>query len=83
MLVVAGMEVDDGVLVKFVGDEALLVLGGVSNDCWTIVGSGSESWIKVVGCGGELLLVVAMGLMEMVEWMSAFPIKFKSDVWVG
>ena len=37
----------------------------------------------MVGCVGELLLVVAMGLMEMVEWMSAFPIKFKSDVWVG
>ena len=39
LLVVVGMEVDDGVLVKFVGDEALFVLGGVSNDCWTIVGS--------------------------------------------
>ena len=37
LLVVVGMEVDDGVLVKFVGDGALFVLGGVSNDCWTIV----------------------------------------------
>ena len=39
LLVVVGMEVDDGVLVIFVGDEAIIVLGGVSNNCWTIVGS--------------------------------------------
>ena len=77
------MEVDGGVLVNFVSDEALLGFGGVSNDGWIIVGFWSEIRIKLVGCGGELLLVVAMGLMEMVEWMSAFPIKFKSDVWVG
>ena len=37
----------------------------------------------MVGCGGELLLEVAMGLMEMVEWLSTFPSKSKSDVWVG
>ena len=37
----------------------------------------------VVGCVGELLLVVAMGLMELVEWMATFPNKFGSDAWVG
>ena len=60
----------------------LLGLEGVSNDCWIIVGSWSEIRIELVGCGGGLLLVVAMGLMEMVGWMSTFPIKFKSDGWV-
>ena len=60
MLGVVGMEVDDGVLVKFVGDEALLGLEGVSNNCWIIVGSWLEIWVEVAGCDGELWLVVAM-----------------------
>ena len=78
------MEIGGGLLFKFVGDEVLLVLGEVSNECWTIVCSLSEIWIGwLVGCVGELLLVVAMGLMELVEWMATFPNKFGSDAWVG
>ena len=83
MLGVVGMEVDEGVLVGFVSDEALLGLEGVSNNGWVIVGFWLEIWVEVAGCDGELWLVVAMQLMEMVGWMSTFPIKFKSDVWVG
>ena len=37
LVVVFWMEIGDGVLVNLVGDEVLLVLGEVSNDCWTIV----------------------------------------------
>ena len=53
------MEVDDGVLVNFVGDETLLGLE-VSNNGWIIVGFWSEIWMEVAGCDGELWLVVAM-----------------------
>ena len=37
MVVVICMEIGGGLLVKFVGDGLLLVLGEVSDVCWTIV----------------------------------------------
>ena len=84
LVVVVWMEIGDGVLVNLVGDEVLLVLGEVPDGCWTIVCSWSEIWIGwLVGCVGELLLVVAVGLMELVEWVTTFPNKFGADAWVG
>ena len=77
------MEVGGGLFVLVVG-ELLLVLVKIANDFRTIAWSISEIWMGwLVSCVGELLVVVAAGLMKLMEWVAVFPNKFGSESWAG